>query len=1557
NLNLADVAYTLQVGRAEFNHRLAVAVKNNLKEAIKGLKNSFSLGQASDSVKDLEKVNQATKQAQTTQDLTRLSSFWLQGARVDWLSLYQNERRLRIPLPTYPFERQRYWPEENKIIDSQFLLKSVETERAEQISEKIFYQPVWRETEKVYKGIMMEQGSVLIVSHQNDFCLAKRIAKYYVGKKIGVKQIILGNRFKKLSSDIFEIDFKDQKDYEKAWRRLSPVSAIYHLGGLQLNDKPEVESESELKKVQDYGAGSLLKLMKAVGPSGLKKGCSGADFLELKILTNNLNYLSNSDSIANLYPYSSSIVGLAKAIARENPSIIVSCIDIKREELESRKSRNAFRFDLLVDPAFELSGSELSIRGSQTYVKRIESVDLLKDNNQKAVALKRGGTYLIIGGTGNLGFETAKHFAVEAKANIVLVGRKNQNKEIDGKLAEIEKLGGHGSYFQADVARTSAMRGALSFTKEKYGEINGIIHAAGEMNEGSFENTKESQSDKVFQSKVSGCFSLYKAIIEKQKEPLDFLLFYSSVVSLIGSVGRSNYVAASSFEDNFALYLKYAKGLPVKIINWGYWGHNKDAFLGGYSICCQDGIGALGRVLSAKINQVMVAEIDLEKQKQTILFNILQLALFRLSLLQRCSGLGSQKLIERQQKMSRNFSLFASQSLLRVFQRLGLFKVAREKYNKASIIKKIGIIPEYYRLLDALLYIFVKGGYLKEKSDIFFTTDKVCVQEAAKGKIKEEEIRLVKNNPAALRFFLSCLEGYPEVLTGKKIATEIIFNQGRTKLLDNFYKEGKTAKEQFRFIGKVLKHYLVEIIRQFPEKKIEILEIGSGTGATSSTILEGIKSKKNKINFCLTDISKELIGQAKKRFSQKYRFVDYRILDIEKDLVGQGFNCPAFDIVLASNIIHATKNIGKSLNQINGLLKPGGLLIINENTDFNEYATMTFGLTKGWWLYEDEENRIKYSPNLTAAKWQELLIANGYDHINLLGLNRGSGQKVILAVNKTQTSNLLFKTKNNQRTSISSVFRPRPEMLTPYAPAETEIQKQLAIVWEEVLGIKDIGINDNFFEIGGNSLNVIQVKSKIKHIINKDIAIRDIFRDPTIKELAKKINEEKDRVFNQNNTKLLKQKKYYNLSRSQVEFWRFNKAEKNPLLNESLLLKLTGNLNAELFSKALKEVINRHESLRTNFKEIDNEPMQIIRRSAKEDFFKIIDLTNKKHNKKNNLNLIIKGIIEHKFKLESGNLFRLVLIKLKNKESFLIFVFHHLIIDLWSLDIFFRELSVLYNAFTEKRLSPLKPLLIQYKDYANYENSAESKIILESQEKYWLDQFKDGFPIVELPVDKAMGANKKNLVNKESIEINKIAIKKIAQFCGERNVTLFAFMFSVFSVFLYKTTKQRDLIIKTPCTNRNSEELQSLIGLFITIIALRSNLRGKLSFIEALAESNKTVIDGLANSNYSYSRLIEKLKKPIDDKKRSSEIFFQLASKNRINFKLNGIDIDHLPVYPEHNKFDLKCAIVEQEDRMIISFFYNKNLFKQKTIKKWLSQYGKLLERVISHPTVKISNL
>ncbi|RDY32904.1 SDR family NAD(P)-dependent oxidoreductase [Lachnotalea glycerini] len=470
------------------------------------------------------------------------------------------------------------------------------------ISEKLYYEPVWEKKALTSKVEQRIEGKVGIVYTGDSECLAKRIAAKYED----AVEIKLGTCSGQSEGNQYELNVENASDISQLVNCLPPLNGIYFLGGIQKDSKNTNNYQAVAKK-QEQGVISLFRFIKEIGNSS-KFGGLG----DLKIVTNNVYPVAGSNVVL---PVAAQIIGFVKSFAKEYPKIRVTSVDLDLPDLYHTFSDE--EFDALIQPIFmeesNENGETVVYRNNERYVRTLKPIKLT--GNEKSV-LKEHGIYMIIGGTGGIGIVLSKYLSHAYKANLILVGRSSLTMEQSERLMEIEKEGGKAYYYQADVTDADGIREVVSKVKHQFGRMNGVFHSAIVSKDKTIQTMSEDNFRAALDPKVIGSEVLFHILKE---EPLDFMAFFSSTSSIAGMPGQCNYVSGLNFEDSFASYIQPRVSYPVKIFNWGYWGlgSSEDKEYGKYlkmqgidKISVEEGIQTLEKVLNSSYHQVFILKAE-----------------------------------------------------------------------------------------------------------------------------------------------------------------------------------------------------------------------------------------------------------------------------------------------------------------------------------------------------------------------------------------------------------------------------------------------------------------------------------------------------------------------------------------------------------------------------------------------------------------------------------------------------------------------------------------------------------------------------------------------------------------------------------------------------------------------------------------------------------------------------------------------------------------------------------------------------------------------------------
>lgn len=576
--------------------------------------------------------------------LNTLGQLWLAGVEIDWSGFYNREKLNRIPLPTYPFERQRYWiePSSLEVKDGK---KDNSAEKTAKIWDSLvkagkkqdiadwFYVPSWKRS--VLPQTVRSQKSESWLVFVDESGLGEQILKQLEIEGQNAIAVHIGDKFSSQGKNsqnqrFYTINPENRQDYEALFEELFDLNwtptKILHLWS--------VTPEKQKEDVQTKGFYSLLFVVQAL----VKKSHAEAqrarekirEDLSFVVISNNLQSVTGEEVII---PEKATVLGAVKTIRLEYPNISCRSIDVSfTTGLEEKL------VEQLVRDFSESSEQIIAYRGKYRWVQTFEPVRL--ERKKDTPQLRNGGIYLITGGLGGIGLVMAEYLARTVKAKLILCGRselppRNQwekwlnshepSNSVSQKIRQVqalEQLGAEVLVISADVSDRTSMQALVEKARDRFGEINGIIHAAGVAIPGKIESRSLEAVESVFNAKINGVWVLEEIFQDKS---LDFFVLFSSLSSLSGGYAV-DYVAANAFLDAYAHYRSAKDDSFTVAINWDNWQEVgmasqmdvseelKPFYLENHknSITAEEGIEAFKRILSYRLPQVVVTGRDLE---------------------------------------------------------------------------------------------------------------------------------------------------------------------------------------------------------------------------------------------------------------------------------------------------------------------------------------------------------------------------------------------------------------------------------------------------------------------------------------------------------------------------------------------------------------------------------------------------------------------------------------------------------------------------------------------------------------------------------------------------------------------------------------------------------------------------------------------------------------------------------------------------------------------------------------------------------------------------------
>lgn len=990
---------------------------------------------------------------------------------------------------------------------------------------EFFYAPSWTIEENHHSSRPTEKESILLVYPLP--CLPLADALVFAHNNHKCLRFQLGLTTRKLGEDLWEIKADDLLAWNNSILALrekigSSSLTIYFLGGVYKNSENDDNLEV-LELSQQQGVMSLFRLFKSMISDNF------SDHLRLKILTNRVYQIKLGEAID---PYNASLHGFTSSLAREYPQLEVSCIDIDLEDFAvevTEEKRQAYITPILTEPPHP-QGEAVAIRQGKRYIRKLLPIN---PPSVSKIPFRSKGVYFILGGAGGIGLELCRYLTETVQAKVILVGRSELDTDKKEIIRSIESKGGEILYLKADATDLDSMKKAVTQAQNRYRKIHGVFHSAIILKDKTLEKMDESSFRMALDIKVLGSVILHKIF---QGEALDFMLFFSSAIAFSGNIGQANYAAGCTFKDAYAHSLAQKQDFPVKVINWGYWGtvgivasedfNKKLAAAGLYSIQPEQGMESISRILSHPLNQVMsinanqkfLQGINVDFNDELVFFP--EEIIPSLNALIDCTFGG---FIESE-KIKRGFEeidRLGQHLTLLCFQKAGVFRNAHEKYDKQQLRTSLSITPDYWRLFDELLNILARAGWIQLQGQQIVSTTAVentAIEESIKF-VETEKNQLLSSYPELkthINLVWVCLDACLGVMTGKIAGTDVMFPNSSMERVEGIYKGNSQVDHYNQSVARnVLAYIRHHIPKLGKNRKIKILEVGAGTGSTSTMIFDAVREYGEHLSYLYTDISPGLINYGRKSFAAEHPFVDFKILDVEKNVETQGYELFYFDIVIATNVFHATRNINNTLRCVKPLLKNNGWLIINEGVKNLEFLTYTFGLLKGWWIYDDEKVRLPGGPILSLAMWRNVLYEEGFGSI--LSLNESSqidldfGQDVILAesngiIKRDRKSAKIPTVTKADSVKLRSplIQQPKPKKERKTTDLKSYIEESLVQNLIQALDMsgEDINMKKPLSEYGVDSITGVDLINRINQTLKIQLRTTALFDHANIEEFS-----------------------------------------------------------------------------------------------------------------------------------------------------------------------------------------------------------------------------------------------------------------------------------------------------------------------------------------------------------------------------------------------------------------------------------------------------------------------
>ncbi|WP_230598529.1 non-ribosomal peptide synthetase, partial [Xanthomonas albilineans] len=516
-----------------------------------------------------------------------------------------------------------------------------------------------------------------------------------------------------------------------------------------------------------------------------------------------------------------------------------------------------------------------------------------------------------------------------------------------------------------------------------------------------------------------------------------------------------------------------------------------------------------------------------------------------------------------------------------------------------------------------------------------------------------------------------------------------------------------------------------------------------------------------------------------------------------------------------------------------------------------------------------------------------------------------------------------------------------------YEAPQGEIEQAIAVIWRDLLGLETIGRHDNFFALGGHSLLVVRVASRLRQDLGAEIGVAELFAHATLQQLAACVASSSGAILSP--IMPLAPDAPRVLSFAQQRLWFLSQFEGvSQAYHISGGLRLRGPLERHALERALDRIVARHASLRTTFALIDGQALQQV--AAEDSGFHLIahDLREVPEHE-----VVLERLLAEEaqtpFALDRGPLIRGVLVQLAHDEHVLFVTMHHIVSDGWSIGILTNELSALYRAFARGEADPLPPLPIQYADYASWQRQWLVGEVLQQQATYWRETLSGAPVLLELPTDRPRPARQDHAGAALEVVVGPQQAQALKELSQRHGLTMYMTLLASCAMLLSRLSGQDDVVIGSPVANRGRSETEGLIGFFVNTLALRVELSGSPTLTQLLASVKERALQAQTHQDIPFEQVVELVQPP-----RSLahaplfQVMFAWQNTPQGVLNLGELDASGLGAAQTSVQFDLSLSLEESKDGIVGSLTYATALFEHATLERWIGHWQHLLAAMVA---------
>ncbi|MHB8462795.1 MAG: amino acid adenylation domain-containing protein, partial [Vulcanimicrobiaceae bacterium] len=525
-----------------------------------------------------------------------------------------------------------------------------------------------------------------------------------------------------------------------------------------------------------------------------------------------------------------------------------------------------------------------------------------------------------------------------------------------------------------------------------------------------------------------------------------------------------------------------------------------------------------------------------------------------------------------------------------------------------------------------------------------------------------------------------------------------------------------------------------------------------------------------------------------------------------------------------------------------------------------------------------------------------------------------------------------------------------------YAPPVGKIETVLASIWCDVLDIERVSRFDNFFALGGHSLLAVRVRSKLRDFAGLDVTLAHFFARPVLCELAASISMSGARSLPE--IGIVERVGPLPLSSAQQRMWllsQLDNAGRAYHIHSST--RLSGQVDASALGRALLRIVERHEALRTAFTIIDTIPAQSAVLANEAFALRVLDLRTGEDESRN-FEIILAEESSAPFDLESGRLFRALLLQIDDQDFILSLTMHHIASDGWSMGLLARELSVLYDAYLRQAEDPLPPQRVQYADFAVWQRDRLADGLLENEMTYWKRALEGIPPVLELPTDRPRPARQDFVGARVVLDLDVQLCDELKQFSTVHETTMFAALLTAWGTLMWRLSAQDDIVIGTPVANRLVSDVEDAIGLFVNTLAIRLDFSIVSTVTEIVAQTKARAIEAQTHQELPFEYVVDAVNPP-----RSlahSPVFqsmFAWQNNESAELQLHNVSAVRFELPHTIAKFDLMLSLREADGRIIGGIEYASAIFDDETVQRYADYFRRILKSMVSNSTQSLNSV